>query len=159
MVDWTDYTLLRSIENDINALGSMERMGLENKLAITEIHKGNDADDWDTFGLRAPFGIIAKTPVELERMYKALSLAQPHSYQPDFSKETVVAVFLGEKTTRGHNVSIVNVVEKDVRVYVRADVTTPKAGPALPVMSYPVHVVAVPYFGGKNFEFNFNPVK
>lgn len=46
----------------------------------------------------------------------------------DFSKQRVVALFLGQRNSGGYAIKVKNVIEKDNKIYVEVENTSPKAG-------------------------------
>ena len=60
----------------------------------------------------------------------------------DFSKETVVAVFMGSKNTGGYSIEIVKIVEQTDKIIVYVRETSPKPGDAVTLaFTYPQHIV------------------
>lgn len=67
----------------------------------------------------------------------------------DFSKEMVVAVFLGSQPTAGHAVQVTDVEARAEEVRIRYRVTRPAAGDlTAQVLTFPYHIVAVPRTAG-----------
>lgn len=73
------------------------------------------------------------------------SKAIPHfnaEYAPDFSKEMVVAVFQGQRSSGGYSIEITGIVESDKYIIVSATAIEPSGGMATASMTYPAHFVA-----------------
>lgn len=67
----------------------------------------------------------------------------------DFTKEMVVAVFLGSQTTAGHAVRIVESASDASGFVIRYQVDRPNAGGvAAQVLTFPFHIVAMPIRAG-----------
>ncbi len=60
----------------------------------------------------------------------------------DFSKETVIAVFMGEKNTGGYSIEITKIIDKTDKVIVYVNETTPKPGDLVTLaLTQPYHIV------------------
>jgi hypothetical protein len=73
----------------------------------------------------------------------------------DFSKESVVAVFLGSKMTAGYTVTILSTTEGGDAFVVKYRETRPPAsgGVTAQVLTFPYHIVAVPKVTTTNVKF------
>ena len=72
----------------------------------------------------------------------------------DFSKESVVAVFLGSKPTAGYSVAIVSTTEGGGALIVKYRETRPAAGTmTAQVLTFPYHIVAIPKVSAANVKF------
>jgi hypothetical protein len=72
----------------------------------------------------------------------------------DFSKESVVAVFLGSKTTAGYNVTILSTTEGGGAIIVKYREDRPTAGGVTAqVLTFPYHIVAIPKITATNVMF------
>ena len=72
----------------------------------------------------------------------------------DFSKESVVAVFLGSRTTAGYNVTILSTTEGGGALVVKYREDRPKAGGVTAqVLTFPYHIVAIPKVTATNVKF------
>ena len=72
----------------------------------------------------------------------------------DFSKESVVAVFLGSKPTAGYSVAILSTTEGGGALVVKYRETRPKPDAiAAQVLTFPYHIVAVPKVSAPNVKF------
>jgi hypothetical protein len=68
----------------------------------------------------------------------------------DFSKETVVGVFMGSRPTAGYDIAITKTLEKDGTLWVFYRERTPARGLVLAqVLTFPFHLVAVPKTAGE----------
>jgi hypothetical protein len=73
--------------------------------------------------------------------------------QVDFSKEMVVAVFLGSRPTAGFSVEIVGAREEGATLVVSYKETRPQPGTvAAQILTSPLHIVAVPKHADVRFE-------
>ena len=60
----------------------------------------------------------------------------------DFSKETVISVFMGEKSTGGYSIEIVKIVEQTDKIIIYVRETSPKPGDIVTqAFTYPQHIV------------------
>ncbi len=72
----------------------------------------------------------------------------------DFSKESVVAVFMGSRPTAGYNVSILSTTEGGGALIVRYREERPKAGTVTAqILTAPYHIVAIPKVTATNVKF------
>ncbi len=72
----------------------------------------------------------------------------------DFSKESVVAVFLGSKPTAGYNVTILSTTEGGGALVVKYREERPKPGMvSAQVLTFPYHIVAIPKVTATNVTF------
>lgn len=63
----------------------------------------------------------------------------------DFSREMVVAVFMGEQRTSGATVEVLEATRQEGAIVVRVrEVSPPPEGIVLPVLTQPFHLVALP---------------
>ena len=68
----------------------------------------------------------------------------------DFTKETVVGVFMGSRPTAGYDIAITKTLEKDGTLWVFYRERTPARGLMLAqVLTFPFHLVAVPKAAGE----------
>jgi protease stability complex PrcB-like protein len=88
--------------------------------------------------------VVARTPAEWNELWRVHKPARPLA-AVDFSKEMVVAVFLGTKPTAGYGVTIVSAVEEGGAVRVKYRETSPPVDAiTAQVITYPFQIVAVP---------------
>lgn len=67
----------------------------------------------------------------------------------DFSREMVVAFFLGEKPTSGYAVEIREVLLTEAELRVRVEVTVPQKGAiVLQILTQPFHIICLPQHEG-----------
>jgi hypothetical protein len=96
----------------------------------------------------SPRQAVARTPDEWARLYKAHA---PDKQPPavDFSKEMVLAVFLGSRPTAGYGVEIVGTKEANGALTVQYRQTRPPPGAiTAQVITMPYVMVAVPARAG-----------
>jgi hypothetical protein len=93
--------------------------------------------------------VVARTAAEWEGLWRVHKPARPIT-PVDFSKEMVVAVFLGSKPTPGYGVTIVSAAEERGAVHVRYSETSPPADAiSAQVITYPFAIVAIPKSAGE----------
>jgi hypothetical protein len=96
----------------------------------------------------SPRQAVARTPDEWARLYKAHA---PDKQPPavDFSKEMVLAVFLGSRPTAGYGVEIIGTKEANGALTVQYRQTRPPPGAiTAQVITMPYVMVAVPARAG-----------
>lgn len=69
---------------------------------------------------------VIKDKAALEKLYEAINDTQVPKI--DFSKERVVALFMGQRNTGGHAIKVKNVTEKGGKIYVDVEETSPGSG-------------------------------
>ena len=72
--------------------------------------------------------------------------APDHPLPPvDFSKESVVAIFLGSRNTAGYSVAIVSTTDANGALIVKYKETRPAPGAiTAQVITFPYHIIAIP---------------
>jgi PrcB C-terminal len=88
--------------------------------------------------------VVVRTDAEWTKLWQQHS---PDRKRPavDFSKEMVVGVFMGSRSTSGYSVSIGSAASMDGHLVVRYQESTPPRGAmTAQVLSFPYHLVAVP---------------
>ena len=72
----------------------------------------------------------------------------------DFSKETVVAMFMGSRPTAGSSIAILSTIEGGGALIVKYRETRPKPGTiAAQVLTFPYHIVAIAKSTAPNVKF------
>jgi len=98
----------------------------------------------DQSNIESPMQAIARTQPEWEALYRK------HNYdrQPpkvDFSKEMVVAVFMGSRPNAGFSTTILSSLTVNGVLVVRYKETMPRPGTvSAQVLTFPYHIVAIP---------------
>lgn len=69
---------------------------------------------------------IIKDNATLVKLYEAVN--DPQVPKVDFSKERIVALFMGEKSSGGYAIKVKNVSEKGGKIYVVVEETKPGSG-------------------------------
>lgn len=69
---------------------------------------------------------IIKDNVTLVKLYEAVN--DPQVPKVDFSKERIVALFMGEKSSGGYAIKVKNVSEKGGKIYVAVEEIKPGSG-------------------------------
>ncbi len=93
--------------------------------------------------------VVVRTDAEWTKLWQQHS---PDRQRPtvDFSKDMVVGVFMGSRSSAGYNISIVSTFAKDGTVLVRYQESTPRPGTmTAQVLTFPYHLVAVPKAAGE----------
>ena len=97
--------------------------------------------------------VVVRTPGEWDALWRA-HLPTPTPTAPDFSKEMVVGVFLGDKPTPGYGVTIVSATTEGGVLRVRYRESTPPADAiSAQVITYPYHIVAIPRSAAADVKF------
>jgi hypothetical protein len=92
--------------------------------------------------------VVAKTQQEWEQLWQRHA---PERSRPavDFSKEMVLAVFLGSRPTAGYALEIVSATQNGGTLVVRYRESAPaRSAMTAQVLTSPYHFVAVPFFPG-----------
>jgi len=93
--------------------------------------------------------VVVRTEAEWTKLWQ---LHSPDRQRPtvDFSKNMIVGVFMGSRSTAGYNISIVSTFTKDGSVLVRYQESTPRPGTmAAQVLTFPYHLVSIPKAAGE----------
>jgi protease stability complex PrcB-like protein len=97
----------------------------------------------------APKQAVARTQVEWTGLWKAHNFDRP-APAVDFSKEMVVAVFLGSRPTAGFEVTIIGAAPRDGALVVSYRETAPPPGSiTAQVLTMPYHIAAMPKRSGE----------
>jgi hypothetical protein len=112
-----------------------------NQVAVQTVLKGYQS------GVRESVQIVARSQSEWSALWKRHTLTEP-TPPPlpniDFSKEIVVAVFLGEKPTGGHDVEITRTEQNNDALLVSFVEKQPKPGGlATQAFTQPFHIVRI----------------
>jgi hypothetical protein len=98
-------------------------------------------------GVRDSLEAIARNQPEWSALWKRHASIEPNLAPPpaiDFSKEIVVAVFLGEKPTGGHDVEIVGAERSDGTLLISFVEKSPRPGGVVTqAFTQPFHIVRV----------------
>lgn len=97
--------------------------------------------------------VAVRSAAEWDVLWRAHQPAGPHA-AIDFSKEMIVAVFLGNRPTADYSVTIVSAVEEGsvLRVRYRETPPAPDAMTAQ-ILTYPYQIVAIPKSAAKDVKF------
>ena len=96
---------------------------------------------------------VVRTAAEWDALWRAHLPARPPA-AVDFSKDMVVAVFLGSRPTPGYGVTIVSAAEDGNVLRVRYRETSPPPDAiAAQVITYPYLVVAIPKSAATDVKF------
>lgn len=69
---------------------------------------------------------VIKDDNSLKKLYQSIN--NENVPRIDFTKETVVAVFLGQKNSGGYAIKIKNAIEKDDKIYIEVEKISPQPG-------------------------------
>ena len=132
-------------------------MSLEKKLDFKTVYKTNNAFGYDEHAPTSPYGRIIKDDAELLDVLTQMNLpfsfkGEPFKsektflfnkeYNPDFSKEMIVAVFQGQRSSGGYSIEISDIVEQDDKIVVYSVADEPSGGMATMSITHPGHFVA-----------------
>jgi PrcB C-terminal len=93
--------------------------------------------------------VVLRTDADWTKLWQQHS---PDRQRPavDFSKDMIVGVFMGSRSSAGYNISIVSTFAKDGNVLVRYQESTPRPGTmTAQVLTFPYHLVAIPKAAGE----------
>lgn len=92
--------------------------------------------------------IVIKDETTLNEIYKLINKSKsPGIKIPiiNFEKETVLVLFLGEKTSGGHSISVEQILDENEKLIVKYKVTLPKLGEMVTtVMTQPYYIIKIP---------------
>ena len=92
--------------------------------------------------------IVIKDETTLNEIYKLINKSKsPGIKIPiiNFEKETVLVLFLGEKSSGGHSISVEQILDENEKVTVKYKVTLPKLGEMVTtVMTQPYCIIKIP---------------
>lgn len=104
--------------------------------------------------------IFISSSEEWEKLWKELhahTSPLPPLPEVDFSRETVIAAFLGTKTTGGYGIEIIDLTEIEGKLTAAVKTRTPSPGEMVTMaITRPYHIVKV-NISGKNIEFKMIP--
>ena len=112
----------------------------ETKLSIATIEKGYRS------GIRGPLQTVIRNQDEWNAFWKRHSSTDtnPMLAPIDFSREMVVGIFLGEKSTGGYEVEIVRAERRDSSLYFHYREESPPQGAVVTqALTQPFHLVRV----------------
>jgi hypothetical protein len=114
---------------------------LANQVSFHTVLKGHRS------GVSESVQIVARSQSEWSALWKrhaAIESNPPPLPAIDFSKEIVVAVFLGEKPTGGHDIEIMSMEQNnDVLLVSFVEKSPPPGGLATQALTQPFHIVRV----------------
>lgn len=92
--------------------------------------------------------IVIKEETTLNEIYKLINKSKsPGIKIPiiNFEKETVLVLFLGEKSSGGHSISVEQILDENEKVTVKYKVTLPKLGEMVTtIMTHPYCIIKIP---------------
>ena len=117
---------------------------LEALMPMTTIARGGVSN------ISQPRQVVIRTAGEWDTLWHEHAGPDAKAPEVDFSREMVVGVFLGTRSTGGYAVEITGVDERGGAVVVHYTATTPERGMMLAqVITSPFHLVKVPRADGE----------
>jgi hypothetical protein len=97
--------------------------------------------------------ILVRTDAEWTQLYRQHKFDKP-APKIDFSKEMIVAVFMGSRPTAGFSTAIVSATAANGALNVRYSESRPPAGTiTAQVLTFPYHIAAIPKADVKDVRF------
>jgi len=97
--------------------------------------------------------VVARTEAEWTRLWQQHAPGRPRP-AIDFSKETVIGVFMGSRPNAGFSTAVVSATEGGGALIVRFTETRPARGaPTAQVITFPYHLVAIPKVTATSVKF------
>lgn len=132
--------LLFSCDSTKTANETAEKPVTEQKKTSEKLYTILSESDYQ--GKEARSFEIIKDNEGLSKLYASVNDEQVPKI--DFSKERIVALFLGQKNTGGYSIKVKDVVEKGGKIYVSVEEITPKpGGMATMAISNPYTIVKI----------------
>lgn len=108
--------------------------------------------------VREPMQIIARNKAEWKALWDKHGAAESKPPAVDFRREIVIAVFLGEKPTGGHEIAITDVEQIDGKLVVSyVGKGPPPGGLVTQAFTQPFHIVRVAAQGSETVSFRRLP--
>jgi len=97
--------------------------------------------------------VLVRTDAELRQLWQQHAPQRPMP-KVDFSREMVVAVFMGSRPNAGFSTAIVSATAANGALMVRYDENRPPAGTvSAQILTFPYHIVAIPKADVKDVKF------
>jgi hypothetical protein len=97
--------------------------------------------------------VLVRTDAEWTQLYRQHNFDKP-APKIDFSKEMIVAVFMGSRPTAGFSTAIVSATAANGALNVRYSESRPPAGGVTAqVLTFPYHIAAIPKADVKDVRF------
>lgn len=97
----------------------------------------------ETYGGRdTESGLLVNTAEELKALYNELNLAD--TPKVDFTKHSIVAVFMGQKRTGGYSIAVTGVDINDGVATVSTSKSSPSGGMVTMALSAPYSIIEIP---------------
>jgi hypothetical protein len=107
----------------------------------------------DQSNIDAPKQVVVRDAAEWRKLWQQHSPDRPMP-AVDFSKESVVAVFMGSRNTAGYNIAIVSTTDANGALIVKYKETTPPRGAiTAQILTFPYHIVAIPKTSATQIKF------
>ena len=115
---------------------------LQGSMTLRTVARGDQSN------VDSPRQVVARTASEWNALWRQHDFDRP-APAVDLSREMIVAVFLGSRTTAGFGVEIASAQSQGGGVLVRYKVSEPGAGSVTAqVLTFPYHIVALPRSAG-----------
>jgi hypothetical protein len=125
------------------------------QVSFDTVLKGNRS------GVREHLEAVARNQADWKALWQKHVSTEPNSPALpaiDFSRETVIAVFLGEKPTGGHDIEITGVEQRDGSLVVSFVERSPQPGSVVTqAFTQPFHIVKVAAQGSGTVSFRRLP--
>lgn len=107
----------------------------------------------DQSGIEDARQVLVRTDAEWAQLYRQHNVNKP-APTIDFSKEMIVAAFMGSRPTAGFSTAIVSATAANGALIVRYSESRPPAGTiTAQVLTFPYHIAAVPKADVKDVKF------
>jgi hypothetical protein len=107
----------------------------------------------DQSNIDQPRQVVVRNDAEWRKLWQQHAPDRPLP-AVDFSKESVVAIFMGSRPTAGYSVTILSTTEGGGALIVRYRETRPAPGAiTAQILTFPYHIVAIPKSTAPNVKF------
>lgn len=115
--------------------------------ASRTIEKGDQSD------IDSPRQVVVRDAAEWRMLWQQHAPNRPLP-PVDFSKESVIAIFMGSRNTAGYSVTILSTTDANGVLIVKYRETNPSpGGVAAQVLTVPYHIVAIPRTSAARVQF------
>lgn len=150
------FSIVLSCKNANSATDNKDSKNTESSLQNTQAKEQSQKMDAYEIIIEEPYGgleeaedRVVRSQEELNKIYSIINrFRRPGIETPeiDFKKETVIAIFLGEKTTGGFSVDIASVKTSKNKIEVNYKVASPKPDePVTTAICQPFCFIKIPH--------------
>jgi hypothetical protein len=101
--------------------------------------------------------VLVRTDAEWSQLYRQHNFDKP-APKIDFSKEMIVAVFMGSRPTAGFSTAVVSALSANGALLIRYTESRPPAGAVTAqVLTFPYHIAAIPKADVQDVKFEKIP--